>query len=58
MKIAVVTDIEPPASPCGACRQVILEFGDDIEIIMANLKGDVRIKRIDELLQDGFKLKI
>ena len=54
-KIAVVTDSEPPASPCGACRQVIFEFGDDIEVIMANLKGDIRIARIDELLKDGFK---
>ena len=55
-KIAVVTDSEPPSSPCGACRQVIFEFGDDIEVIMANLKGDMRIARIDELLKDGFKL--
>ena len=55
-KIAVVTDSEPSASPCGACRQVIFEFGDDIEVIMANLKGDMRIARIDELLKDGFKL--
>ncbi|MBI3600155.1 MAG: cytidine deaminase [Nitrospinae bacterium] len=55
-KIVVVTDIDPPASPCGACRQVIFEFGDDIEVIMANLKGDVKIKKIDELLKDGFKL--
>ncbi len=53
-KIAVVTDSEPPASPCGACRQVIFEFGDDIEVIMSNLKGDMRIARIDELLKDGF----
>ena len=55
-KIVVVTDSEPPSSPCGACRQVIFEFGDDIEVIMANLKGDMRIARIDELLKDGFKL--
>ena len=55
-KIAVVTDSEPPASPCGACRQVIFEFGDDIEVIMANLKGDIKIMKIDELLKDGFRL--
>jgi cytidine deaminase len=55
-KIAIVTDTEPPASPCGACRQVIFEFEDNIEVIMANLKGDVKMKRIDELLKDGFKL--
>ena len=55
-KIAVVTDSEPPSSPCGACRQVIFEFGDDIEVIMANLKGDVKIEKIDKLLKDGFKI--
>ncbi len=54
-KIAVVTNSEPPASPCGACRQVIFEFGDDIEVIMANLKGDTKIMKISELLKDGFK---
>ena len=54
-KITVVTDSDTPSSPCGACRQVIFEFGDDIEVIMANLKGDIRIARIDELLKDGFK---
>ena len=57
-KIAVVTDSEPPASPCGACRQVIFEFGDDIEVIMANLKGDIKIMKIDELLKDGFTHRI
>ncbi len=55
-KIAVVTDSEPPASPCGACRQVIFEFGDDIEVIMANLKGEIKIEKISELLKDGFRI--
>ncbi len=57
-KIAVVTDSDTPSSPCGACRQVIFEFGDDIEVIMSNLKGDMRIARIDELLKDGFTHRI
>ncbi|MEJ2580192.1 MAG: cytidine deaminase, partial [Acidobacteriota bacterium] len=26
--LAVVTDTDPPTSPCGACRQVLIEFGD------------------------------
>ena len=28
--IAVVTDLPVPGSPCGACRQVLAEFGDDV----------------------------
>ena len=54
--IAVVVDEPKPATPCGSCRQVISEFGTDIEIIMANLDGDVIIKNIDELLWGAFKL--
>ena len=28
----VVTDIDPPAAPCGACRQVLSEFGPDLRV--------------------------
>ena len=27
-RAVVVTDADPPAAPCGACRQVLSEFGD------------------------------
>ena len=30
-RIAVVVSAEPPATPCGACRQVLAEFGLDLE---------------------------
>ena len=52
--IAVIGDTGKPCSPCGACRQVISEFGKDITLIMANLKGDVKIKKIKELLPEAF----
>lgn len=52
--IAIVGDTNRPCSPCGACRQVISEFGKDIKIIMSNLKGDIKIKKIDELLPEAF----
>jgi len=52
--IAVVGDTDKPCSPCGACRQVILEFGENNPLIMANLKGDVKIKKIKELLPEAF----
>lgn len=44
------------SSPCGACRQVIAEFGWNIKIIMANLKGYVKISSIDKLLPKAFQL--
>lgn len=37
--IAVVTRSDPPAAPCGACRQVMAEFGD-FPVILAGLDGD------------------
>jgi len=52
--IAVIGDTDKPCSTCGACRQVISEFGEDIPLIMANLKGDVKIKKIKELLPEAF----
>ena len=32
-RIVVVTDSDPPASPCGACRQVLAEFGLDLRVL-------------------------
>ena len=36
-RIAVVADTADPTPPCGACRQLLWEFGGDLEIILANL---------------------
>ena len=36
-RIAVVADTVDPTSPCGACRQVLWEFGQDLEVVLANL---------------------
>ena len=55
--IAVIGDTDKPCSPCGACRQVISEFGEEIFLIMVNLKGDVKIKKIGELLPEAFGKK-
>lgn len=35
--IAVVVDSPEPGAPCGACRQVIYEFGPDALVLMANV---------------------
>lgn len=36
-RIVVVADTEDPTPPCGACRQILWEFGGDLEVILANL---------------------
>lgn len=52
--IAVVTAIDEYASPCGACRQVMAEFGLNIQVIMGNKNGDYYIKTSGELLPNSF----
>jgi len=51
--VAVVTDTSPPASPCGACRQVLAEFGD-CTVILANPSGDRVVTSASELLPSAF----
>jgi cytidine deaminase len=52
-RIVVATDSEPPAPPCGACRQVLAEFGLELEV---EAIGSTRSKRwtMRELLPDAF----
>jgi len=47
-KVAVVADTKEPVSPCGACRQVLAEFGVKT-IILANKQGSVAFS-LEELL--------
>ena len=55
--IAVVADTPEPVSPCGACRQVLFECGGpELRVLLTNLKGDVRIVRMGDLLPGGFRL--
>ncbi|MGI9244916.1 MAG: cytidine deaminase [Verrucomicrobiales bacterium] len=50
--IAVVADTEKAISPCGACRQVMCEFGD-FPVILANLHGEVVRSTVGDLLPRG-----
>ncbi|MFZ5946048.1 MAG: cytidine deaminase [Bacillota bacterium] len=52
--IAISTDTQEITSPCGPCRQVLIEFGRDIEVIMANVKGEYKICKAEELLPFAF----
>jgi cytidine deaminase len=38
--LALVTDVSPPAMPCGACRQVLRELAPELPIVAANLAGE------------------
>lgn len=54
--LAVVADTDLPTAPCGACRQVMVEFGVE-NIIMCNTKGDRKLVTIYELLPYAFTEK-
>src|SRR5215471_10161101 len=55
--IAVVNDQGVPCSPCGACRQVIYEFGPDAVVFFTGKDGREKQAPITELLPEGFRLK-
>ena len=53
--IVIVSDSEDFISPCGACRQVLMEVcGKDLEVVMSNIENEIRILKLEELLPLSF----
>jgi cytidine deaminase len=52
--VAVVGDGEDPCTPCGACRQVIFEFGPDATVYASGDAGRPLVSHIRELLPHAF----
>lgn len=52
--VAVVGPGDEPCRPCGACRQVLREFGLEMRVIMAGEDGPVEVTTLDELLPRSF----
>ena len=55
-ELVVYTTAEDPATPCGACRQILFEFSKDADVYMVNHAGVVKHYSAAELLPDGFSL--
>jgi cytidine deaminase len=55
--IAVVNREGTVCSPCGACRQVIFEFGPEAVVIYRAHSGEVAQTMARELLPEGFRLR-
>ena len=52
--VAIVTDLPEPARPCGACRQVLAEFGPAMAVILVG-STQVRVQSsLDKLLPEPF----
>lgn len=52
--VAVVGRGATPPSPCGACRQVLHEFGAGCLVVCENLRGERRTATLTELLPGAF----
>jgi cytidine deaminase len=51
---ALVVITETGATPCGACRQVLVEFEADMPILVADTSGHAWMTSLKELLPDAF----
>ena len=56
LAVAVVNRKESPCSPCGACRQVIFEFGHQA-VVQFKSKAGWEQRPISELLPYGFRFQ-
>ena len=52
-RVVVTSDADPPVAPCGACRQLLAEFGLDTEVLAVGPVGERRWT-LRDLLPDAF----
>jgi cytidine deaminase len=57
-RIAIVADTAAPVPPCGACRQILWEFGGNLEIILADLVEEKGSHRLQDLLPLPFDARL
>ena len=54
LALAVTSDSVGFTFPCGACRQVLIEFNPDMKIIMGNINDEYIVERAGDLLPHSF----
>ena len=57
-RVAVVADTQAPTPPCGACRQILWEFGGDLEVVIANLRRELARHQLADLFPLPFDGRI
>ena len=57
-RVAVVANTAEPTPPCGACRQILWEFGGDLEVLLANLTEPKGTFRMTDLLPLPFDARL
>ena len=58
VRVAIVADTRDATPPCGACRQILWEFGGDLEVIVANTRRELARFRLIDLLPHPFDARI
>jgi len=53
-RLTLTSDAPEPVAPCGVCRQVLAEFGLDLEIVSVGKAGGVATWRLRDLLPHPF----
>jgi cytidine deaminase len=57
-RIVVVADTTAPTPPCGPCRQILWEFGGDLEVVLASLRKVTGRYRLSDLLPLPFDARL
>jgi cytidine deaminase len=57
-RIAIVANTDQPTPPCGACRQILWEFGGELEILLANLNAPRGRYQLRDLLPLPFDARL
>lgn len=50
VRMVICADTPEPVAPCGACRQVMQEFGPQMEVLLINKAGKMVLTNVSDLL--------
>lgn len=57
--LAVVADTIQPITPCGVCRQVMIELCDaQMPVILSNIQGGITVTTVSQLLPGAFHSEV
>lgn len=55
--MAIISPSNPPATPCGICRQFLSEFAPRLPLILSNLDGKTQTLHLNDIFPSKFSIK-